>query len=125
MATVSLWAAVALYGVLAVRSPWPRAWWIQHMSLVNVGSEALALLPFVIALGLLLWRLFRKHAVLYTLTSVAIALLVAFADFFRQPELLAPALRITWGFFLPFLIGPPLIVFVLTRLRSNNRSRGP
>ena len=125
IAAVVLWVAVALFGLLAIWSPWPRSWWAHHATWVIGGSEALALLPLVITLGYFLRMLFKQNAALSALASTVLAIAVAYADVFRQPELFGPTFRLTWTLFLSFLIGPPLVVLVLTWRRSNSRSSGP
>jgi hypothetical protein len=125
LGTLVLWFSVYLYGLLAVWSPWSVEWWKHHFALVSATSKALAFIPGIVVLGAVFAKLFRTRAVLWSLVAMLITLLVAYADTFLTPELIGPTLRTTWGLFAPFLIGPPLIVYLLRRLRSNNRWRGP
>lgn len=122
---LAICAAVWLYGVLAVWSPFPATWWARHAGVVRYGSEALALTPWVILLAYLLSRLFKRHAVISSLCAVALALAVSLSDAFVQPHMDWKLLQGIWHLFLPFLILPPVIVFWLVKWRSNNRWRGP
>ena len=122
---VILWASVALYGLLAVWSPFPRTWWIHHMSWVTVGSITLTVLPCIVVLGVTLSKVYRQRAVTCALASSTIALLVAFASSWGEPQEFASEPGWTLGYFGPFLFGPPLVVLILQRLRSNNRWSGP
>ena len=120
-----VWTSILLLSLLAIWSPWPRDWWAHHPYWVFHGSQALVLVPSVIALGLLLSKLYRRHAVLSALASVTLALLVAFADSLTDPKALMVLVRETWTDFAPFLFGPPLVVALVEHLRSNNRWSGP
>jgi hypothetical protein len=124
-AFVVLCVSVALYGALAVWSPFPRTWWIHHMPWVTFGSVALTVLPCTVILGLILSKVNTQHPVTSSFISTTIALVVAFSSSFREPQLLGSDIGWTLGYFGPFLIGPPLVVLLLHRLRSNNRWRGP
>ena len=120
IATVALWAAVVLHGLLLV---WcPRSWWAHHAAWVIDGFRALVLLPLVVVPGYILRLLFKQDALLNTLVSTLIALVAAFI---WDPVSFGPALRVTWRLFVPFLIGPPLVVLVMRCRRSNSRWSGP
>jgi hypothetical protein len=115
-------ASVALLGLLAVWSPFPKGWWMHHMSVVMTDSEILALLPCIVLLGFLMSKLYRVRPVVSAFASLVIALLATSASPSADLETLRSSLR----FFAPFLLGTPLVVFLLTQhLRSNNRWRGP
>jgi hypothetical protein len=121
-----LWACISLWGLLAVWiSPWSIAWWRHHPRIVTIGREVLAVAPGVGALGLCFGRLYRWRPVVSALISMSIAIPVIYSDALRTPELMGPALRLTWGFSLSFFVGPALIVYLLPVVRSNNRWRGP
>jgi hypothetical protein len=117
LASVLLWGAVALYGVLAVWSPWPTTWWAHHVRWVTLGSQLIVLVPCILGLGLALFALYKQHAVLSAAVSMGIAFVVAFASSVTDPESLGSG----WAFFAPYFIGPPFMVYILGRLRSNNR----
>jgi hypothetical protein len=123
---VVLWASstfdVALYLWLLSAMPW---WWEHHLRLVSVASEMLAVVPCVVGLGLMFGRVYSSRPVLCALASMALALLVAFAETLRTPERVGPTIRLTWEFFLPFLVGPALIVYLARFVRSNRRWSGP
>jgi len=125
LGTLVLWLSVSAYGLLAVWSPWSVEWWKHHYEVVSVTSKALAFAPGLIILGVIFASLFKARAVLWSLVAMLLVLLVAYADTLLHPEQIGPTLRITWSLFVPFLIGPPLIVYFVSRLRSNNRWRVP
>ena len=125
--TISLWVAVALYGLLAVQFPFPHTWWVNHPSWVTSGSIALAVVPIVLVLGLVLSRILLHRAVPAALLSTAIAIVIvevsSISDF---GQLLSDA---GWmvGFVGGFLVGPPLVVLLAERMRPNKsleRTRG-
>ena len=123
---VVLWASatfnVALYLWSLSAVPW---WWEHHFRLVSVASETLVVVPCVVGLGLMFGRLYRSRPVLCAFASMALALLVPFAETLRTPERVGPTIRLTWEFFLPFLIGPALIVYLARYARSDKRWSGP
>ena len=125
------WVLVAasswIYGILIVATwvPSPIPWWRHHVHLVWAGFQLIALLPCIAALGFLFLRLFKERPALSAFASMLIALLVSFGSTFLTPDLILPTIRLTWGFFTPLLIGPPLVVLLVERMRSNNRWRGP
>jgi polyferredoxin len=125
LAYLGIGAAIWLYGVLAVWSPFPATWWARHDGVVRYGSEALALIPSVVLVAYLLSRLFKRHAVISSVCAVALALAVSLSDALVQPHVDWKTLQGIWHLFLPFLILPPVIVFWLAKRRSNNRWRGP
>ena len=118
VALVFLCVSVALYGFLAAWSPFPQRWWIHHMPWVTFGSVALTVLPCVVIIGLILSKVYKQFPVTSAFVSMTIALLVAFAIPFRDPRQLASDIGWTLGYFGPFLVGPPLVVLLLDRLRS-------
>jgi hypothetical protein len=122
--TAVLWTAAYLYGLLAVWTLWPDPWWAHRYSAVSMMSKALAFLPGVFLLGFIFTRLFRTRPVLFAAVTMSLVLLVAYADMFRNPALMAPMLRLTWEMLVSFLLGPPLVVYLMSQLR-NNRWRGP
>lgn len=81
----------------------------------------LRLCPLRSRLGVIFARLFKTRPVLCAFEAMTIALVIAYAETFRTPELLLPTARMTLELIVAFLIGPPFIVYVLNRLRSNNR----
>jgi hypothetical protein len=117
--------SVYLYALLPVWSLFSVEWLKHHVALILAATKAVAFLPGIFLLGVLFAKLFRTRAVLWALVANLIALLVAFANTFLTPALIIPTLRLTWDLFAPFLIGPPLIVYFLGRLRSNKRWKGP
>jgi hypothetical protein len=125
IALVTLGASVFFYGFLAAWSPFPQTWWIHHMSWVTFASVALTVVPCVVVLGLILSKVYKQYPVRSAFVSTTIALLVAFAGSFTDPQHLASGIGWTFGYFGPFLVGPPLVVLLLHRLRSNNRQSGP
>ena len=125
VAYLGICAAIWLYGLLAVWSPFPAAWWARHGDVVRYGSEALALIPSVVLVAYLLSRLFKQHAVISSVCAIAIALAVSLSDAFVQPHIDWETLQGIWHLFLPFLIVPPVIVSWFVKRRSNNRWRGP
>jgi len=60
-------ASVALGLLVAVRSPFPKGWWILHMPMLVTGSEILASLPCVVILGFLMSKLYRVRPVVSAL----------------------------------------------------------
>jgi hypothetical protein len=117
--TISLWAAVAFYGLLAARVPFPQAWWVNHPSWVTLGSIALAVVPIVVVVGLVLSRILVRPAVAASLLSTAIAIVVvAVSSISDFSQLLSDA---GWmgGFVGGFLVGPPLVVLLAERMRPN------
>jgi hypothetical protein len=123
--TLVLWASLYLLGLLAVWSPWPNPWWAHRYTVVAITSKAVAFLPCVALLGILFAKLFPTRPVLYALVTMTLVLVVAYADTLVHPELVGPTLRLTWEMLVVFLLGPPVVVYVLGSLRSNNRWRGP
>jgi hypothetical protein len=123
----AIWASVALYGVVVVWSPFPTEWWIHHSSWVSFGSKTLAVFPSVAVLGFVLWKIFKERAVLYSLLSTAVALAISLASSIGEPLPTGSVLSGMIGVFGSLLFGPPLLVLLLGRLRSNKsleRTRG-
>jgi len=120
-----LWAALYLYGLLAVWLLSPDLWWTHRYSIVSLTSKALAFLPCIFVLGFVFRKLFRTRPVLFAVVTMLLVLLVAYADMFRNPELIAPTLRLSWDLLVSFIVGPPLVVYFMSQMRSNNRWRGP
>jgi hypothetical protein len=125
VALVTLGVSVPLYGFLAAWSPFPRTWWIHHMPWVTFASVALTVLPCVVFLGLILSKVYKQYPVRSAFISTTIALVVAFGASLHDPQQLPSDIGWTLGYFGPFLVGPPLVVLLLHRLRSNNPWRGP
>jgi hypothetical protein len=125
LGTLLLWVSVYFYGLLAGWSPWSTWWWAHHPTLVSGTSKVLAFAPFVIVLGVVFSRLFRARPILSALIAMTIVMVIAYADALRSPQLLTASLRTTWQMFAPFLVGPPLVVYLLGRLRSNQRLERP
>ena len=123
--TLALWIALYFYGLLAVWSPWPRGWWLHDFSLVSVTSRILAWIPFVIVLGFIFVRLFKVRPTACALVAMTLTILIALGDTLSDPELLRSTLPFLSQFLVPFLVGPPLIVYILSRLRSNQRLERP
>jgi hypothetical protein len=121
LGTLVLWVSIYFYGLLAVWSPWSNWWWAHHPALVSSTSKILAFVPCVIALGVIFTKLFKTLPILSAFVAMGLAMLIAFAETLRTPELLLPTVRMNWEWFAPFMVGPPLTVYVLNRLRSNNR----
>jgi F0F1-type ATP synthase assembly protein I len=119
---VFVWVAVTFYGLLAVWSPYSIGWWKHHIRAVMIGSQLLAVIPCVVILGLLLNRLYKTRPVLSAATSMSVVILAIYADTLWTPDLVGPTIRLTWNLFLPFLIGPPLVVYLMRTVRSNSRS---
>jgi hypothetical protein len=120
---VFIWLAVTFYGLLAVWSPYSMGWWKHHIRAVMIGSQLLAVIPCVVLLGLLLNRVYKARPVLCSAMSMSVVLLAIYADTLWTPDLVGPTIRLTWNLFLPFLIGPPLVVFLMRTARTNSRSR--
>ena len=104
-------------------SPYSIGWWKHHARAVMLGSKLLAVIPCVVLLGLLLDRLYKARPVLSASISMSVVLLAIYANAMQTPELLGSAIRTTWDLFLPFLVGPPLVVHLMRVARSNKRSR--
>lgn len=115
--------SITVLGLLAVWSPYSIGWWKHHARAVMLGSKLLAVIPCVVLLGLLLDRLYKARPVLSASISMSVVLLAIYANAMRTPELLGSAIRTTWDLFLPFLVGPPLVVYLMRVARSNKRSR--
>ena len=116
-----VWAAHLPIGLLAIWSPFPHSWWVDHPRWIIFGSEALITVPGVIGLGFFLSKLYKRRALVSAFASVTVAVLLAYSDFFTDWNVFAD----TWRFSAPWLVGPPLATAVFDRLRSNNRWRGP
>jgi hypothetical protein len=116
-----MWVSVLLFGILAVRSPFPITWWKTHPYLVILGSEAIAYLPCVLLLGVILGKMFDASPVRNSLLVTAIALAVAFAGSLDDPKVLLATLRESPEFAASFLIGVPVVAFLVSRMWSNNR----
>jgi hypothetical protein len=123
--TLVLWAALYLLGLLAVWSPWPDPWWAHRYTVVAITSKAIAFLPCVALLGLFFAKLFPSRPALYAMVTMTLVLVVACADTLLHPELIGATLRLTWEMLVVFLLGPPIVVYLLGSLRSNNRWSGP
>jgi hypothetical protein len=77
----------------------------------------------VICLGLIFSKLFNHRSTLGAFASMTIAILVLVYTSYIYPSYVLEPL--TASFLIAFLLGPPLILLLVDRLRSNNRSRGP
>jgi hypothetical protein len=90
-----------------------------------VYSSSLAALACLI-IAIAFERLFRSHPARVTLIIVGVyalsELLEALAD---SREYAATYLAATWYQLLIYVLGTPIVVLLIGRLRSNNRWRGP
>ena len=120
-----LWVSTMLLALLAVWSPFPIGWWRRYPHVVIVGSEAIVTLPAIIALAIIFTKLFSTRAPLKAFISMALGVVVTFADTVRHPELIIPTAQSIWPYFLPYVIGPSLFIYVLFAMRSNYRIERP
>ena len=120
-----VWGASILLSLLAIWSPWPHAWWSNHFFVAVIESEVIVLLPTVVVLAFLFSRIYRTRPALSAFLSMTVAVVITSFDTLRHPDQIAVTARITWGFFVPLLLGPPVLICLGSLMRSNNRWRGP
>ena len=88
--------------------------------------DSLVFVPFALFAAVILERLFPVRPFLNAVLCVSAFALVQVADVVVQsPHSAMDMLRGTAHLFLIFLVGIPAAVYVIERLRSNNRWRGP
>ena len=117
--------STTLLGLLAAWSPFPISWWRSYPHGVIVGSEALVTFPAILGLAFVFSKLFKRHAFLSAAICMASAFVATSVDTFREPGAYGPMLREVWPYFLPYVIGPSLLLLVATAVRSNQRLERP
>ena len=118
-------AAVWVFSLLAVYSPFSPGVWKSHPHVVVYVSEAFSYIPFAVLLGLILWRLFPSARVLNALLSVAIATLIGVAPAVADLRAALDNLVALPEFSITYLVGVPAVVYALERRRLTIGSSGP
>jgi hypothetical protein len=103
----------------------PSWLWKHNPRLFVLFSRVLATLPLVVALALLFYKLFGPRAVLCAFVCMLTATLLTSAGVLRHYELIVPAIRLMWAFYLSFLVGPPILCYLIAAMRSNQRLERP
>jgi len=116
----TMYVALAIFGLLAVWSPFPVSWWRAHPAIVRTCSEAVVVVPCVGALGYTFLKLFRTHAVANAFASMTAVLLLGLSGVITQSGGFLAGLRISWHLFVPFLIGPPFVAYLFLTMRTRD-----
>ncbi len=122
---VAMVVAIYAWGLIAVWSPFPRSMWASHGSFVTTASAGLAFAPFVALLVFALVALFKEHAVANSTISMGFVTLIGNAPGSHSPGELLASITDAWWLTAIFLIGVPLLVWLLQTLRSNQRLERP
>ena len=115
-----MWLSVTVYGLLVAYLPIPRHWWKDHAVAIGYGTEILAFVPFVILIAFVSSRLFPRNAVASSFACILVVLVATLApNAVESYDLLLSGLRFSVQFILMFVVGVPLSVFAIQRLRAN------
>jgi hypothetical protein len=102
---------------------WTIGWtksWRDHLPLFFLLRDAVAFLPAIFGLAFVMRFIARPPRPLFALCCVVAAFAIDLANVaLESPRLILPTVRMGAGLYLAFLVGVPLVVLGLDRLRSN------
>lgn len=113
-----MWLAVTAYG-LAALIPIPRIWWRENANAIVYGMQIVSLVPFAFVAALAAPTLFKKQTALWSFACFFLASAICLGSLpFESIDVLMAALRVSVELILIFVVGVPLLVFLLQRWHS-------
>ena len=104
----------------------PSWMWQYYPRIFSFLSGVLVMLPIVVALAFIFAKLFGTGAALSAFICMVAAVLFSSANVVaHRPDVILPAVRQMWAFYLPFLAGPSILCYLITTMRSNQRLERP
>lgn len=109
-----MWLAVATFGLAAAFLPIPHSWSREAMYGIGYATEIISLVPFAVLAALAAPTLFKRQVVFWSFACFFLAFAICFTSLaFESRDVLMAALRISIEFILIFVVGVPLLVFLL------------
>jgi len=117
---MSVCAGLVLYYLPSVRSQSAVSWWREQLTFGGPSMELLGLLACVGLAGYILAALYIRHPVLKSLVAMTLAVVGALhypLGDLRRPDI---ALFAQWHLSLPFIVGPAIVVLMLSARSSDD-----
>lgn len=117
-----VWLSALAYSLLLGQLPVSRSWWAAHTT-VLYAAEILTFVPFATVIALLSSSLFPRRPVASafacTIAAMAALFVPTVVASYRYDGLWS-ILRSNAEFILTFVVGVPVVVFIIQRRRANS-----